>query len=204
MSDEVKIRLYVTAIVIVMAILYVAPLIVNSHFVSVRSELVTSCYTKSSGIGWDFCWDQANRKAELPFWEYLLPYIPAGAILWLNWLIKPNLRLSDASYPRRTLNVFLWIGLLVAAVSIWVPIQTVLTQSDADLHKIALRDFVTLPWTAAAWLIAPLLFHHLIAPVAVAEGMRKGKITLWLLAATPIAAFLLMLLREGIRALRVS
>ena len=199
MRDDVKLRLYVTAIVIVMAILYVGPLIVNSHFASVLQELLSSCSKEWPGLGFDFCWQDANQKAALPLWEYLLPYLPAVALLWLNWLIKPTLRLSDESYPRRTMNVLLWLGLLVAALGIWFSIMSVVELRDAELHKLSAREILTLPWTAAGWLIAPLLFHHLVAPVSLAASIRKGEIALLLLAAAPIVAGVLFLVREVIR-----
>ncbi len=200
MNDDVKMRLYVTAIVIVMVTLYVGPLLVHSQFEEVKNALLQSCLKESPGLGVSFCWDRASSNAGFPLWKYLLPYIPAGVILWLNWLIKPSLRLTEESYPKRTMSVLLWFGLLVAAaVGIWIPISEVISQEAADLYKIESRTFWRGPWVAAAWLIAPILFHHLIAPVSLAGRMRKGKLALWLLTATPIVAYVLYLIREAIR-----
>lgn len=199
MADEVKLRLYVTVIVIAMAILYVAPPVVNSHFLSVRQELVNSCFRESPGLGFEFCWQQARQKAALPFWEYLLPFLPAAALLWFNWLLKPTLRLSDNSYPRRTMIALLWLGLLFAALGIWHPIWYVASREVADLYKIGAQELLSLTWTTAAWLIAPLLFHHLVAPVSLAASMRKGKIALLLLVAAPVVACILYIVRAAIK-----
>lgn len=199
MTDEVKIRLYVTAIVIVMAILYIGPPNWASQLESVRSELHTNCTKKWPDLGFNYCWDEAKQKAALPLWMYLLPYLPAGAILWFNWLIKPSLRLSVESYPKRTMNVLLWFGLLVAALGIWTPIWIVVSTSAAELDKVLARDIFTTPWVAAAWVSAPLLFHHLVAPVSLAASMKKGKIALLLLVAAPIVAGALLIVREVIR-----
>lgn len=199
MTDEVKLRLYVTAIVIVMAIIYIGPLLVNSQSVSLRSELMSSCYMATPGLGIDYCWQEADKKVGVPVWGYLLSYLPAVVLLWFNWLLKPTLRLSDDSYPWRTMNVFLWLGLLVAALGIWFPIWEVISKSVVDLHEIKNRELFSLPWTAAGWLIAPLLFNHLLAPAASTVSMRKFKIALLLLVAAPIVAGTLLILREVIR-----
>ena len=96
MTDNVKMRLYVTVIVIAMAILYVGPPNIINHSNSVRQEFINSC-TTDFGFGFDYCMGQADQEeaAAIPLWEYLLPYLPATALLWLNWLLKPKQRLSD-------------------------------------------------------------------------------------------------------------
>lgn len=201
MTNDVKLRLYVTAIVIAMAILYVGPLIVTSHLDSVQSEFLANCKKKGVGLeepgGFIYCLEESHKVA-LPLWMYLLPYLPAGTILWFNWLIKPSLRLSVESYPKRTMNVLLWFGLFVAAWGIGFPILNVVNTSDADLYKIPAQSYFMAPWVFAAWLSAPLLFHHLIAPVSLAASMKKAKIALLLLAAAPIVAGILIIVRQGL------
>lgn len=196
MADDVKLRLYVTAIVIVMAILYVSPPIWVEYLGSARSELYTNCTKEFSHLGFSYCWE-ARQKADLPLWMYLLPFLPVGAVLWLNWLIKPNLKLSDESYPKRTMKVLLWFGLLVAAFGIGFPIWSVVSSSIDELNKVSALNILKPPWVAAQWLIAPLLFHYLVAPVSLAASMKKGKIALLLLAATPIVAGVLYIVRVG-------
>lgn len=200
MTNEVKQRLYVTAIVVAMASLYIAPLIVSSHFNEVKKALFEHCTKEFPAIGFEFCWVEARSKAELPFWEYLVPFFPAALALWLNWLLKPDLRLSEDAYPKRTIKFLLWLGLLVAALAVWLPLSQVATWNAADLYKIESQTFWRAPWIAAAWLAAPMLFHYLLAPVSLAASMRKGKIGLWLLAATPVASFALYALRESLKA----
>lgn len=198
MTNDVRLRLYVTAIVIAMAILYVGPLIVTSQLESVRSELHTNCTKEWPDLGFSYCWEEARKKAALPLWMYLLPYLPAGTILWFNWLIKSSLRLSVESYPKRTMNVLLWFGLLVAAFGIGLPIWSVVSSSDIELYKVTAREIFTAPWVCAAWLSAPLLFHHLVVPVSLAASMKKAKIALLLLAAAPIVAGILVFVRTVI------
>jgi len=196
MTDEVKLRLYVTAIVIVMATLYVGPFAVTSHFNEVEQALLQDCLKELELASFNFCWDKSGSEAELPFWEYLLPYVPAGLALWFNWLVKPGMRLSDTAYPKRTINVLMWFGLLVGAWAVWLPFSEVVSRNVADLYKIQSLIFWRAPWIAAAWLMSPMLFHHLLAPIPFAASMRKGKIGLWLLAATPAASFALYVIRH--------
>ena len=198
MTNDLKTRLYVTAIVVVMVTLYVIPFIVIQQYEDVRNALFQSCLTKIERA-FDFCFSESRRNAELPLWNYLLPYIPTGAILWFNWLIKPDLRLNEESYPKRTMTSLLWIGLIVAAIGMWVPISVVLGREAADLYKIENITFWRGPWVGAAWVIPAMLFHHLVAPASFAGSMRKGKIALWLLVSTPLIAFALYFIRELIR-----
>lgn len=196
MTNEVKLRLYVSAIVVVMATLYVGPLIVISHFNDVEQALLQNCYKEFPTLGNSFCWDESRRNAGLPFWEYLLPFFPAAGALWLKWLVKPDLRLSEEIYPKRTINALMWFGLLAAAVAVWITFSGVVRQNVADLYKIESQTFWRAPWMAAAWLAAPMLFHHLLAPISFAASMRKCKIGLWLLAATPVASYALYVVRR--------
>ncbi|WP_305328360.1 hypothetical protein [Methylotenera sp.] len=191
-----KLRLYITAIVIVMLILYIGPPAMNSHLMTLREELRLSCYLAGQRMDWDYCQQEATKKAALSLWQYLLPYLPATAILWFSWLLKPELRLSDDSYPKRTMNALLWLGLLVAAFGIWNAIWPIVSTSDAELYKVSARDFLAVTWVASAWLIAPLLFHHLVAPVSLSTSMRKGKIALLLLTVAPIVAGIIYIVRD--------
>lgn len=198
MTKEVKLRLYVTAIVVVMATLYITPILVASSIEDVRKALLQSCMKEFPSIGFDYCWDQSRRNAALPFWTYLLPYFPAGLALWLNWLIKPDLRLSEEAFPKRTINVLMWFGLLAAVVAIWIPFSEIASRVAADLYKIQSQIFWVSSWLAAAWLMAPILFTRLVGPVSLAPSMRKGEIGLWLLAGTPVVAFVLYAIRSSI------
>jgi len=197
-TNDLKLRLYLTLIVIAMGFLYVTPFLVSSHWQGVRSELLANCLKDLPNVGFDFCWQQSTQKAALPFFEYLLPFVPSLLLLWLNWLLKPNLKLSNESYPRRVMTTLLWLGLLISAVGIYVPLSEVIARDATELHKIESRTFWGGPWLAAGWLISPLLFHHLLAPVSLVAQMRKGKIALWFVAATPVIAYTLYLFRAAI------
>ncbi len=199
MNGDMKLRLYLTAIVVTMGFLYASPFFVISHYEGIRSELLASCLKESSGYGFDFCWNKSQKDAELPFAEYLLPFLPAAALLWFNWFIKPDLTLTEEFYPRRTINGLLWLGLLVAAVAVWIPLYDVTSRNSAELHKISSITFWRAPWIASAWLIPPLLFQHLVGPTSLSARMRIGKIAIWILTATPIAALAIYVAREAIR-----
>src|SRR5438128_3272213 len=100
MRDDVKLRLYVTAVIIVMLILYTGPLTVLSHEDSIRDEVYKQCSNKEPSPSFDYCWELRNQ-AVFPIWEYSLPYLPAVVLLWINWLLKPSLKQSLESYPTR-------------------------------------------------------------------------------------------------------
>ena len=166
MNHDLKLRLYLTVIVIAMGFLYIAPLYIASNTVS-------------------------------PFLVYLLPFIPAISLLWFNWFLKPDFVLTEESYPRRTIIGLLWLGLLVAVIGVWLPLYGVASSESADLQNILSTTFWRGPWLASAWLIPPLLFHHLVGPASLSARMRIGKVVLCILAATPIASLALYAVREA-------
>lgn len=198
MNRDLRLRLYLTAIVLAMGFLYVAPFFVISHFEGIRSELFQSCFKEFPTIGFDFCWKKSHEDTELPFLAYLVPFLPAAALLWFNWFLKPDLTQTEESFPRRTIIGLLWLGLLVAAFAVWLPFYEVTSKNSTELHKIPSFMFWRSPWFATAWLIPPLLFQHLVGPESLAARMRKGYIAIWILAATPIAAFAIYVAREAI------
>jgi hypothetical protein len=50
---------------------------------------------------------------------------------------------------------------------------------------------------AAGWLIAPLIFYHLFAPPNLIGQASKGRVALYIVALTPIMAFLLAAFRQA-------
>jgi hypothetical protein len=198
MDSNVKLRLYISVIAVVMAILYVGPGMVNIHLKSFQEEVVSNCIKEVPSRPFDFCWDKRNQVS-LPLWEYSLPYLPAIALLWLNWLLKPSLKMSDESFPRRAIKILLWLGLLAAALGIWHPIWYVMSREASELYKVEALTVLLVSWSVAGLLIAPLLFHHLVAPASLAGSMRKGKIALLLLASSPIVAGIIFVLRMVLR-----
>ena len=199
MRDDLKLRVYLSAVVMAMVCLYVFPFWVGSEFKAAQDEFLKSCIEKYTNLGFDFCWPKSQQDAELPFWNYLSPYLFAFTLLWFNWLLKSDFRFTVASYPRLAMNILLWLGMLVAGGGIYFPIAFVLEPETANLYKISLHSLWSPPWFAFAWLSAPLLFQQLLGPVAMAPSMKKGKILLLLLAATPVIAFAVAGVRSGMR-----
>jgi hypothetical protein len=196
MTHELKQRLLITAVVVVMGILYFGPLAVIAKLSEVQNQIYLEC-RKGLHMAHEVCWDDSERKASLPITTYFLPFAPAIVVLWLNWLLKADFRMSEEKYPRRTLNGLIWLGLICAAVAIWVPFSSVISSSPKEVYKIAGRAFWSGPYIAAGWLIAPLIFHHLFAPSNLIGQASKGRIVLCIVVLTPIAAYLLAALRQN-------
>lgn len=195
MTRELKQRLFISAVVAVMGVLYVGPLVVGVKLTEVQKLLYLEC-VKDLVAAHAYCWNDSERKASLPFATYLLPFVPAIVALWLNWLLKPDFRLSEEKYPRRTLNSLIWLGLICAALAIWVPFSNVISSSPTEVYKIANRAYWGGPYVAAGWLIAPLIFYHLFAPPNLIGQASKGRVALCIVALTPIVAFLLAAFRQ--------
>lgn len=196
MTRDLRQRLFISAVVAIMGVLYVGPLVVGHQLTEVRNQIYLEC-SKDLVLTLELCSRNSERKASLPFTTYLFPFAPAIVVLWLNWLLKADFRLSEERYPRRTLNGLIWLGLIFAAIAIWVPFSNVISSSPAEVYKIADRTYWGGPYIAAGWLIAPLIFHHLFAPPNLNGQATKGRIALCIVALTPIAAFLLAAFRQA-------
>jgi hypothetical protein len=200
MTAEIKQRLFITAIVVAMASLYVGTTGAVFSYFDTRGTLLAEC---RAGDGFksrdfEFCWDEINRKVGFPLWLFLAPFIPAAVALWLNWLFKIDMRLAENVFPRRTISLLLWLGLCGAAWAVYVDLEQV-AAADKPVFNQTLS--VPLIW-AAGFLAAPMLFHYLLAPATFSAQLRNGKIALVILAATPVMLFVAYLvsslLRDGL------
>ncbi len=174
-----------------------APFLVESHLTSVRDMVLSKCQADYPNISFELCWSD-RRQASLPFWWYLISYVPASALLWMNWTFKPNFQLTEQSYPKRTISVLMWLGIIVAACGAIFPIWNVASADISKINEIDTTAYWVLLRVFAAWLIAPLLFYHLVGPVSLASSMKKGKVALLFLAVAPIVALVLYILRVTI------
>lgn len=192
MSKDVRVRLYVSLVVVTIAVMYIGPLLVLTHGETVRSEFLQNC-TKESPAYWDLCWQQSKEKASLSFWKYLLPYLPVALLIWANWLAKPDLRLSAQSFPRKTVNSLVWLGLVAAVFGAFLPLWWGATQKLSDFEG---RGVFILPWLSGTALAAPMVFNYLVGPVPSMINMRKAKIALLVLVAVPVVGLMIFLSRS--------
>jgi hypothetical protein len=163
MGEEVKRRLYVSVVIVVVVFLYVGPFVFQWHAQSVRTEFLQQCYLGSgSPNNFEYCWQESKSKAALSPWKVLFPFLPAGTLVWLNWLLNPHLRLPIESFPKRTVRGFLWFGIFGALLAIALPI---VSASTLGLGDIGARELLGPLWFLGPLLLAPLLFHYLMAPI---------------------------------------
>jgi hypothetical protein len=196
MTRDLQQRILISAVVLVMGALYVGPLLVGYKLTEVQNQFYLEC-SKDFVMTLEYCLRNSQQKASLPFATYLLPFAPAIVVLWLNWLLKADFRMSEEKYPRRTLNGLILLGLICAAIAIWVPFSNVLSSSPTEVYKIADRAYWGGPYIAAGWLIAPLIFNHLFAPPNLIGQAKNCRIALYIVALTPIVALLLAALRQA-------
>lgn len=193
LRDDVKQRLFVTVVVLTVMITYAGPVLVQSHEDSIRREVFDTCSKEDPTNTFEYCWSLRNR-ARFPFWEYLLVYVPASALLWIDWLLKPNLKQSAEAFPSRTMKVLLWMGVLAVVAYGSLILWHSLFQDPSDFSP----EFVLkIPWVISTWLIAPLLFYHLLAPAHFVWERKKGKFALLFLCLAPVIAISIYLIRGG-------
>ena len=190
MGNDIRVRLYVSLVVVAIAFLYIGPFLVLAHSETLRSEFYQNCRDSLSSP--ELCSRQAREKASLSFWKYLWPYIPSALLIWVNWLAKPDLRLSVQSFPRKTINSLVWLGLAAAVfgtvLQIWLGVTQKLSDFDGDVF--------ILPWLSGAVLAAPIVFNYLVGPIPSMVNMRKANIALLVLVVVPVLRFVIFLARS--------
>ena len=189
-NKDMKVRLYVSLVVVSIVFLYISPLIVILHGESIRKEFLHNC-TKESMDYWIYCLEQSKDKAQLHFLLYLLPYIPVGLLVWTNWIIKPDLRLRAELFPVRTIRFLLWLGIVVAILSVVMLIWQSCTQKISDF-----RGLFILPWLSSTLLFAPVIFNHLLEPIPSIVKMQYAKVAMLGLAILPILGFTIFIIRS--------
>ena len=181
--SAIKLFLYLTATVIVMALLYVGFVYAIVDQTTLRQETFDNCM-KVFGINsfsyFDLCLKQ-RAGITIPIWLYIAPYLPAVLLWWLSRSLNINLHLSIETYPKRTVIVLVWLGLIAAAYAIIITLWIAMNLVD-EPPRIAFMPTIIL----SGWLIAPLLFQHLLAPAEEIRHMTALKIGLVLMFVTPI------------------
>jgi len=187
MTNEVKLRIYVTTIVLALAFLYVGFINTINELSIVNEEIYDNCMNEYESNGleyWGICNDR-RLEGMLPIWVYLAPYLPAGLLWWLSWLLKPNMRLPIDAYPKRTVIVLVWLGLIVAAYAILITYNIAMNVIDKPVA--AMHNTFNPTIYLSGWLIAPLLFQHLLAPAEAKRYIRTLKIGLVMMLIVPAA-----------------
>ncbi len=185
MTNEVKLRIYVTAIVIGMAFLYVGFIYTINEQSIVNEEIYDNCmneYESNSLAYLGLCIDR-RLEGMLPIWVYLAPYLPAGLLLWLSWLLKPNMRLPIDAYPKRTVIGLVWLGLIAAVYAFFVTYNIAMNVIDKPVA--AMHNTFNPMIYFSGWLIAPLLFQHLLAPAEAKRHIRTLQIGLVMMVIVP-------------------
>ncbi len=187
----VKLFLYLTATIIVMAFLYVGVVyaIVNQIL---RQETFDNCmkvFGTNSFSYFDLCLKQRAGIA-IPIWLYLVPYLPAGLLWWLSWSLSINLHLSIDTYPKRIVVGLVWLGLIAAAYAIILTLWIAMNLIEKPPRIIFMPTIIL-----SGWLIAPLLFQHLLAPAEAVRHMSVLKIGLVMMFVTLVVGMVFSFLK---------
>jgi len=192
----VKLFLYLAATVIVMAFLYMGFVYAIVDQTTLRQETFDNCM-KVFGINsfsyFDLCLKQ-RAGITIPIWVYLAPYIPAGLLWWLSRSLKINLHLSIDTYPKRTVIVLVWLGLIAAAYAVILTLWIAINLVEKPPRIIFMPTIIL-----SGWLIAPLLFQHLLAPAEAVRHISALKIGLVMMFVTLVVTVVFSFLNiEGI------
>lgn len=198
MRTDIKQRLFVTATVLAMIFLYSAALFITTEVESQRKSALTSCMDgEFSSTLFDLCWHNTRRDVATSPLQYLIPFLPALLLIWLNWLLKLDFRLEVSSFPKKTMKWLRVIGYLVGALACFSSFYTVLEKQPDRLYLQQISDIFVVSWIATGWVSAPLLFKHLHGSKEQGQAFQLTKKTLYLVLASPLLALLLSAIRQA-------
>ena len=193
----VKLLLYWMAIVIAMAFLYVGVVYAIANQM-LRQETFDNCmnvFGTNSFSYFDFCLNQRAGIAP-PIWLYLIPYLPAGLLWWISWSLNINLHLSISTHPKRIVAGLVWLGLIAAAYAIILTFWIAIYLNEKPPLMIFSPTIILF-----GWVIAPLLFQHLLAPTEAKYHMTALKIGIVLMFVTSVLAVSFYFINATIEAL---
>jgi len=191
---EVKRRLYVSIVAVTSVLVFLSPILLTSYHVSLSDRFFDECISKS-GYSFHYCLQATKSDKLVTGWALSIPFLPVAFLLWLNWLLRIELRLPLTSYPRRTVRGFLWFGIVVAVA---VVAANVWASSTRDLKEVDSMTFYVTPMMSAAILSAPMLFDYLVGPVPSVAAVKAAMKVLGTLVLTPLIIFLIVVCRHAI------
>ena len=181
----VKLLLYSMTTIFVVAFLYVNFVYAIVDQIT-QQETFDNCmnnFGKNRYSFFDQCWNQ-YLEILLPIWLYLIPYLPAVLLWGLHWSLNINLHLSVNAYPKRIVTGLVWLGLIAAVYGIILTFWIAIYLIETPPVMIFLPTIVL-----SGWVIAPLLFQNLLAPVEAMRHMTSLKTGLTLMLITPVLVF---------------
>jgi len=190
MREELKVRLYVTAVVLVMAMLYVG--VVFSHAAISKSADATfaSCLKGSTDSMMITKCERDHLAHDPQLGSLAVPYLPAALLFWVSWLFGLRYRLTQEHYPARTIAALRWVAYLAVAFSALVTfdIATSGNKPGNVLHVFGPTMLF------AGWVIAPMLFQMLLAPKDLSSPPLALRIALGAMISMPFVGIIVFII----------
>ena len=189
MSDEVKTRLYVTTVVMVMAVLYVGP------------EYSLDTYGRAQHSIFDVCLKSATEHfmiakcqrdflaVDPPLGGMIISYLPAGLLFWISWLLGMSYRLTREHYPAKTMIVLRWIAYLAILFSAGLTLEIATAHGEHPNLLNILQPVMIF----SGWVIAPMLFQKLLAPRDLSSPPLALRLALGAMFGMPVIGAILFL-----------
>lgn len=181
-----------------MAWLYCSGLFLQTNISALRSAELSECLNNQySSLLFDLCYKNSNDKFTLSLFQYLTPFIPSAALVWITWLMKLDFRLSEMTYPVRTMRWLRGLGYCVGLLACVLSLSIVVEKETNQLHLVEISSLLLGPWLASAWISAPLLFQKVLGPASISEQFKAILWMLYSVIAMPIIALLLLTIRQA-------
>ena len=198
MNNQVRQRLFMTLVALSLLWLLCMGVINLLHVHDLRSLALADCIKDNFAL-FDICYRKTNQEIQPSLLNYISPFLPVIILLWVCWVFKVRFQI-DASADKKRIRKFI-VGLVysIGVLGFSFPFFIVLEKEVERLHEVLFHYLFLVPWLAISWISAPIFFQRLLDyEVRITEFVSLHKVA-YLVAASPILAFVLLLIRHGLQ-----
>jgi len=191
-STGVGQRLYILLSVLVALAPPIGFFLVSATEDALRSVILKECQGDKVGL-FSLCFDKAWRESNLPFWQYLLPFLPAVSVACGRWVL-------DFPRPLFSLSAW-WVYLIVEAflvlVGILLALFSVYSVAVDPLRDWEIWRLLKISYFALAALGAPLILSMLLERPHAERSCKFVRLGTLIVLIAPVVGIAIIIFRQA-------
>lgn len=198
MDIQTKERLYITIVAIALLWQLCMGVINLSHVQDIRALALSDCLKDNFQL-FELCYKKTNDEISPTLLNYLSPFIPASALIWISWVLKFKYQFETQDSPSKIRLGFVVLLFVVGSLGIFFPFYIVVEKEVERLYAVSLYNLFLMPWLAISWISIPLFFKKLLDTENKISEFKHLKKLIYFVAASPFLAAVFLLLRQSFK-----
>ncbi len=193
-STGVGYRLYILLSVLVALAAPMGFFLVRGAEDALRNALQKECQGDNLAL-FSVCFEYVWKQSYLPFWQYLLPFVPAVSVACGRWVLgfpRPLFALSS-SWLYLIAEAFLVLVGILATFS-FIYDAAVIPLEKLDMH---IRSFLTTFYFALAAVGAPLILSMLLERARSERSYRVVRLGIFIVLVAPLVGIAIIIFRQA-------